>query len=220
MRAVIYANGKIANPALVKPLLKRDDFIVSADGGMRYIHALNLQPQLIIGDMDSISPGLLGKAEHDQIQVVQFPAEKDETDLELAILEVQSRGFNECLVVGALGGRTDQMLANIWLLAKLTRKNFRITYDDGHEQLALALETLTLVGEKGDTVSLIPFSQPVTGISTEGLQYPLCGETLFPEKTRGISNVMMGGEATIRIESGRLLCIHRRDRKERKVDDE
>jgi len=141
---------------------------------------------------------------------LRFPPAKDETDLELTLDILKDRGFIEILVIGALGGRIDQTLANIWLLAERSRPDFSITFYDGCERVDLIFDQLTIIGEKGDLVSLIPFGSAVMGITTEGLAYPLQNETLFPEKTRGLSNVLLGEQAKIFIRSGRLLCVHRR----------
>lgn len=210
MRAVIFANGEITDIALVKPLIRADDFIVSADGGMRYIHALDLQPHLIIGDMDSISPALLDYAKNNEIQIMRFPTAKDETDLELAVGEVKVRGFDACLVIGALGGRTDQTLANVWMLAHADSTEMTLEFDDGCESLNLIRDHIIITGNEGDTVSLIPLFPSVSGITTSGLLFPLVNESLYPEQTRGISNVMTGKKAEINIESGKLLCVRRR----------
>ena len=210
MRAVIFANGEINQMPSAAQLVHGDDVIISVDGGMRHLKALGLKPHLIIGDMDSILPEVLSSAQADGIEILRFPPEKDETDLELAIQLVQQRGFTECLVIGALGGRIDQTLANIWLLLAGPRADFKMVFDDGCEKLSLITDTHTVVGTPGDIISLIPFGTPVTGITTLGLVYPLVDETLYPERTRGLSNVMSAEKAEIKIGSGRLLCIQRR----------
>lgn len=211
MRAVIFANGEISRLSPVNDLIHADDTIVSVDGGMRHILTFGLCPDIIIGDMDSINPGALISAENEGVEILRFPPTKDETDLELAINLLKQRGFDQCLVVGALGGRIDQTLANLWLLAELHRPDFKISFDDGCERVTLITDSLSISGQRGDIVSLIPFGAVVTGITTQGLEYPLCEETLFPAKTRGLSNVLIGEKAEIHIKSGRLLCIQRRD---------
>lgn len=211
MRAVIFANGEISRSSAVNDLVRAEDTIVSVDGGMRHLLALGLRPHIIIGDMDSISPGALTTAEKEGVEILRFPPAKDETDLELAINLLKKRGFDQCLVVGALGGRIDQTLANLWLLAELHRPDFRISFDDGCERVDLITDSLTIFGQSGDIVSLIPFGAAVTGITTRGLEYPLQEETLYPAKTRGLSNVLIEEKGEVHIKSGRLLCIQRRD---------
>lgn len=210
MRAVIFSNGEIPSLEKAAPLVKADDFIVSADGGMHFINALDLRPHLLIGDMDSISPLLLQAMQTDSTEVMKFPMDKDETDLELAIDLVKKRGFDECLIIGALGGRMDQTLANIYLMASFRTENFNIYLDDGCERLDVILSQLEIKGSPNNTISLIPLFNRVEGITTKGLRYPLLDEPLSPEKTRGISNVLVEHEAKINIRSGKLLCIQKR----------
>jgi len=209
MRAVLFINGEVAQPQSLRNIFEIGDTLVSVDGGMRHLKALDLLPQIVIGDMDSIDAESLSALEQGGTEILRYPAEKDQTDFELALDILAERGFNEILVIGALGGRVDQALANIWLLAERSQPGFSISFDDGCEQVFLIQNKLTLKGQKGDQVSLIPYQSPVQGITTEGLEYPLNNETLFPEKTRGLSNVLIGEQAQISIKSGRLLCIHR-----------
>jgi thiamine pyrophosphokinase len=210
MRAVLFSNGEVTHPLSVREHIRPDDVLVAADGGMRHLEALGLSPQLIIGDMDSISSSTLSTLEEADAEILRFPPAKDETDLELALNILKARGFDEVLIIGALGGRIDQTIANIWLLANHSHPGFSIRFDDGCERMDLILDQLTLNGAKGDQLSLIPFCSEVVGVTTKGLEYTLDDETLFPEKTRGLSNVMIGDRATIFIRSGKLLCIHRR----------
>jgi len=210
MRAVIFANGVMPSIRKAAELVKPDDFIISADGGMRFILAFGINPDLLVGDLDSILPDQLDQAVAGGTEVLQFPADKDETDLELAVSEVQKRGYNECLVVGGLGGRMDQTLANIYMIAAFSTPGFTIYMDDGCERLDVIQHELLVQGNINDTISLIPLFKKVEGITTKGLKYQLMDETLFLDKTRGISNVLIAGSAKIKIRSGKLLCVHRR----------
>jgi len=210
MRAVLFSNGEVPDPLRMRSVLQVDDTIVSADGGIRHLLALGRDPHILIGDMDSIDPHLLSSLEEKGTEILRYPPAKDQTDLELAINILQERGFNEVLIVGALGGRMDQTLANVWLLAERSNTAFDISFDDGCERVYLVQNILAVSGQPGDLISLIPYAARVTGINTDGLEYPLHNETLFPEKTRGLSNVLLANQARITIKTGRLLCIHRR----------
>ncbi len=210
MRAVVFANGIIPKIQSIPPLISDGDFIVSADGGLRYIRALNLTPELIIGDLDSVSEEGLKFIEEKNIQILKFPVDKDQTDLELALQELVGRGFNNIVVMGALGGRIDQTLANTGLILLFADQGITVEFDDGQDHVFLIQNRHLIIGNEGDIVSLIPLCAPVTGITTDGLKYPLSNENLFPEKTRGISNEMIGNAAEIRISTGKLLCIHTR----------
>jgi thiamine pyrophosphokinase len=138
------------------------------------------------------------------------PAEKDETDLELAIWFALREEFSSILIVGGLGGRTDQIVANLSLLADPALREYDIRIDDGREEALCVRESAILLGAAGDVVSLIPFGLAAEGVVTEGLQYPLREETLLPSRTRGVSNRMTESKAEISLERGVLLCIHTR----------
>ena len=97
-------------------MLQEDDFLVAVDGGLRHLLAINRQPHLLIGDLDSVTPEQLEALSSGGVEIQRFPVEKDETDLELALLETTRRGYKTIILVGALGGRIDQMLANLYLL--------------------------------------------------------------------------------------------------------
>jgi thiamine pyrophosphokinase len=210
MRAVIFANGEIPNIQYVLPLLADDDYIVSADGGLRYIRALSLNPQLVIGDFDSVSEEGLQFLKDKKIEILKYPIDKDQTDLELAIQELVGRGYQCISVIGALGGRLDQTLANIGLLNLFAHQNITVELDDGNEHVFLIRDKRRINGSQGDIVSLIPIYASVTGIKTLGLKYPLDNDELLINKTRGISNQMTADVAEISVTSGWLLCIHAR----------
>ena len=220
MRAVVFANGVIQEIKLVKPLIGEKDLIISADGGLRYIRSLGLIPDLVIGDLDSVSRDDIEFFKDKKIEILKFPIEKDQTDLEIALRELIDRKYKNILVIGALGGRTDQTLANLGLMLSISNDDIQIEFDDGQEHIMLVRNRQVFFGKRGDTVSLIPQCSPVKGITTSGLRYPLNGESLFPGQTRGISNEMIEKNAEINITSGTILCIHTRkkDGQERRSD--
>jgi len=208
MRAVVFANGEIPDIQLAKRLITEEDYLVSADGGLRYMRQLKITPNLIIGDLDSVSSDDVEYLDKNSIETMKFPTEKDQTDLEIACMDLVNRGYTDILVIGALGGRIDQTLANIGLISLFSNDTVRIEFDDGREQIMLIRKQQKIFGEKGDTVSLIPLCSPAEGVITTGLRYSLCNEQLFPEQTRGISNVMTGKTAEVHLTSGLILCIH------------
>ena len=209
-RAVLFANGEMPQTALLLPYLRPDDYYIAVDGGLRRLRNLYKTPGLVIGDLDSATSAEVAGAEAQGIEVRRYPAEKDETDLELALLAAIEKGFNEILLVGVLGGRLDHTLANLFLLTLPQLEGLKVTIENGDEELFMIRDHAMINGQAGEVVSLIPFNDPVTGVQTTHLQYPLKRETLYPQRTRGISNVMLGNEAEVSIESGLLLCIHSR----------
>jgi len=144
------------------------------------------------------------------VWIEAHPRDKNETDLELAINRAIEWDPQEIVIVAALGGRLDQTLANITLLTDPRLSTFNVQLDDGVEEIQLCRDHVKVQGRAGDLVSLIPWQGAVSGIQTDGLRWPLHQETLYPDKTRGISNEMVGEAASISIESGLLLIVHRR----------
>lgn len=209
-RILIFANGDLPNPDKARLLLQEGDLIISADGGTRHALALGCMPNLLLGDLDSITMEEKGKLEQAGVAVIQFPRDKDQTDLELALSHAIGLDPSKIIIVGALGGRMDQTLANLLLLTDARLSSVDVRMDDGVEEIFLCRGRARIHGRSGEVVSLIPWGGEVTGVVTENLKWPLHNESLRPEKTRGISNEMLGEEAVINIETGTLLVVHRR----------
>jgi len=205
-RIIIFANGDLPDLDKARALLRESDFIIAADGGTRHALALGLTPNIIIGDLDSLNVERLTF----NAEIIQSPADKNETDLELAIQHALTLNPEQIIIAAALGGRLDQTLANIALVSNVQRSTSNVRLDDGIEEVFFCHEQTQIKGASGDIVSLIPWQGEVTGIVTTGLKWPLQNEILYPQKTRGISNEMMNDTATIQIKSGLLLIIHRR----------
>ncbi len=208
MRAVIFANGILNDPPQILAALQAGDIVIAADGGARHCQALGIHPAVVIGDFDSLSATELAQLEQDGAQVVRYPQRKDFTDLELALQHAVAIGADEILMFAALGARWDQTLANLLLPAAPGLEHVRIRLLDGPQEIALLRpgETHTLAGQAGDTVSLVPLGGHACGITTDGLEYPLADGTLYFGATRGISNVLLGERASVRLEDGLLLC--------------
>jgi thiamine pyrophosphokinase len=209
-RAVIFANGTLPDTEAARRLLRSDDFLIAADGGCRHALACGRAPDVLIGDFDSLEEGLRESLRRAGSRLLSFPAGKDETDLELAIALAVREGYSSVLIIGGLGGRTDQTLANLSLLADPSRAGTAIVLDDGCEEVLRIGPKTVLHGTAGDIVSLLPFGVPAEGVRTEGLRYPLRDETLLPFNSRGVSNRMLSDTAVISVEKGLLLCIHTR----------
>jgi len=204
-RILIFANGLVPDLEKARALVKPDDFLICADGGTRHALALRLTPHLVIGDMDSASKDEMQELKKANAPIELYPREKNETDMELALSRALEMNPSSIIIIGALGGRLDQTLGNLALLSALDSR-----LDDGVEEVFFCRGRSEAHGRSGDLISLIPWQGKVEGIRTQNLKWPLRGETLYPEKTRGISNEMIGDVAEIQIESGLLLVIHRR----------
>ena len=209
-RILIFANGDLPNLEKARAIVRPDDFILCADGGTRHALALGLTPDLILGDMDSVDQEQVRRLREAGVQIEAFPPDKDETDLELAITRALELNPTALVIMAALGGRLDQTLANIALLADRRLAALDVRLEDGVEEIFFCREQVQVEGRRGDIVSLIPWGEPVQGVQTEDLKWRLERETLYPDKTRGISNEMLTASATVRITAGLLLVVHTR----------
>ncbi len=207
---IVFANGELLNPQSAREMAARADLIVAADGGLAHVQALGLKPDLLVGDLDSVTTEQISWAETMGASVRRYPIEKDETDLELALHEAVESGCRRVTITGALGGRLDQTLSNIYLLNLPVLADVDARIDDGDQEVILIHSAVDLEGRPGDTVSLLPLSPIVRGITSSGLKYPLIDESLIFYRSRGVSNEMEGTRARVEIQSGILLCIHAR----------
>jgi thiamine pyrophosphokinase len=209
LRAVIFANGLLADLAWARAALQPADLLIAADGGAKHLQALGLAPQDLIGDLDSLSTTELDALVAAGCRIIRHPARKDFTDLELAIRHAFAAGASEILLLGALGNRWDQTLANLLLAASEQYEQAPIRLLDGPQELQALRggRSLTLRGLAGDTLSLIPLFGDARGVTTHNLEYPLHDETLTFGSTRGVSNVLLDEEAVVSLREGLLMCV-------------
>lgn len=184
--------------------------VIVADGGLRLAKRFHRMPHVIIGDMDSVNAQSLEALQQAGVTILAYPRDKNETDLELCFLYAVAQGIQEICVVGAIGGRFDQMMANVLLLAMPPLAPCDVEIVAGKQSIRLIMphRTQTIFGAVGDTLSLIPLHGDAVGVTTQGLQYALSDETLFFGKARGVSNVLDAPTAHITLKSGVLLVVH------------
>lgn len=207
-RALIFANGELPGLERINSLIQPGDFLVAADGGSRYLKDLGLTPDLLIGDLDSVDADYLDSLLGTSTIIKKFPVEKDETDLELAMIHALDAGYATIRILGALGGRLDHTMGNISLLLRSDLSGCDVRLLDGQQEVMLIRDHVAITGDPGDIVSLVPWGLPVKGVSTFGLQYALNNETLYPHQARGISNVLVDHSAEVSLKEGLLLCFH------------
>jgi thiamine pyrophosphokinase len=207
MRAVIFANGELPDPQGARDILQTCDITIAADGGTLHALAVGIFPDVVVGDLDSLPPDQRRRLETSGCRMISFPARKDETDLELALHYAAAEGATEIVVLAALGGRLDQIIANVMLLTLPELKGIDVRIVEGAQEAFLIDDEAIIEGGVGDTVSLIPLGGDAVGVTTEGLEWALEEDTLCFGPARGVSNVLAVGKAQVCLEDGLLLCI-------------
>ena len=195
--------------------------IIAADRGLARARAIGFEPSLLVGDLDSLDPATATDARLGGLQIVHAPVAKDESDAELALLEAVRRGARRITMLGAFGGaRLDHALANVWLLAHPALNGIAVVMLDAGARVTMVSApgpdgmpvTRALPGPPGTTITLLPFSGAVSGVTTSGLRYPLREESLVAGPARGLSNVRDAADAAVVVGEGRLLIVEIADR--------
>jgi len=209
MKALILVNGELYRPDVLRSRIRAEafDLVLGADGGARHAHTLNVALDAIIGDLDSFST--LEQQNAGNTRFVSHPAEKDGTDLELALLYAEEQGADKIIMVGVMGGRMDMTISNILLITHASLSSCRVEVWHG-EQTGWFIRPPgeDIPGHPGDTVSLIPLGGCASGITTKGLKYPLKEQELTFGPARGISNILVGPSAHVKLSQGLLLAVH------------
>ena len=210
MSILVFANGDMDSTGWVTPYLQRATVVIAANGGVRHVLALGRTPDVLIGDLDSLGQGVRERLIEQSTTILPYDAEKDETDLELALLYAVATYEEEILILGGLGGRVDQMIANILLLMHPKLRGRSISFQTQYQRILLIDGEATIEGQTGDMLSLIPLGGDVHVTHTEGLRWAVHDDILAFGPARGVSNEMMEETARVRVHRGHLLCIHTR----------
>lgn len=211
MTLAVLANGDW-NADWGRRELAKFDVLICADGGGNHALQSGRLPEVLIGDLDSITPENLELCRQKDVLIRKFPREKDETDLELALeyavgqLRFQSspRDSHPLWLYGATGGRVDHLLGNLALLLNFLKRGYCIHIKDPRQEIYLLQGRDVLKGRPGQEVSIISVTEKAC-VTTEGLYYPLKGDIMVQDSPRGISNVFLGEEAVVQVDEGIVL---------------
>lgn len=201
MRAVIICGGNVGEYIL--DYVKDTDYVICADSGYDRARQYGIKPNIVIGDMDSV------KSSYQDENVRIFPAKKDFTDSELALKYAIDEGFCNILMFGMIGTRFDHSYANISLLLNCVGKDVCII--DSNNIIHMVCNEITIEGTIGDTVSILPFSSDIEGVTTDGLEYPLSDSVIKLGTSLGVSNKMTAETCRITIKKGTALVIRSKD---------
>lgn len=208
MTAWIYAGGPVCTERITDAP-EPGSLTIAADSGWRTAQALGITPAVLVGDFDSLGqPDVPAGTE-----VLQVPAEKDDTDAQLAVRIALERGADEIVLVAGLGGRVDHTLSLLGILELLHEKKVRAILTDGRNRVRLLQNDSLLLARDARYrfLSLIAISDKVRGVSIEGCKYPLRNATLDRRNQYAISNEIVGNAALINIRRGSALVIEAGD---------
>jgi thiamine pyrophosphokinase len=209
MHVVIFAGGTLRHGKAVDAAIASADLVIAADSGAATALAYGCAPKILVGDFDSLEAAPLQQLQAQGSQLIRAVVEKNETDTELAMQIAIEQGASTITLLGALGGaRFDHTMANILLLAGIETVPLRIVDGPAVCWLLRGPGSTAINGQAGDLLSLLPLTSEATGVRTQGLYYPLRGETLHFGRPRGVSNVLTLEQAEVSLASGLLLMIH------------
>lgn len=191
-------------------ILEDIDCLICADGGANHALLSGRLPDLLIGDLDSISAESLNKCVKAGCLIERYPCAKDETDLELALVraeeQARSVGERDIWLYGATGKRLDHFFGNVALMLAYAKKGCRIYLADPEHEMWILHGREEIKGVVGQEVSLLVLSEKAI-VTTEGLRYPLRADVLFQESPRGVSNVFLGEKAVVWVHEGWVLVV-------------
>lgn len=211
MKSCVISNGTIYDISYIKKEIIDCDLIICADGGTNNAYKMNITPNLIIGDLDSVNKDILCYYKEKGVNIERYPTIKDMTDTQIATKKALELGASEIVFIAVIGSRFDHTYANLSLLLFLLKRNIKGVIINEKNEIYLINDSIELTGKIGDILSLIPYSSNVNGIYTEGLQYALSGNNMSLELPYGVSNVFIKNTVRIKIQSGLLLVIKSRD---------
>ncbi|MBA2425383.1 MAG: thiamine diphosphokinase [Actinobacteria bacterium] len=203
---VVVAGGEAPQREAL-PAIPSGTPVVAADSGLEHARELGLEVTIAVGDFDSASPEAVAAAEASGTRIERHSTEKDATDLELALdaaLELRPR---RVVVLAGIGDRLDHLFSAFLLIASPRYAGVELDAHIGRARAHVIRGERTLSGQPGELLSLFALHGSAVGVRTDGLAYPLDGETLEPGSSRGVSNVFASARATIAVKRGVLVAI-------------
>jgi thiamine pyrophosphokinase len=206
VKAIVVGGGDLVLSARVRAAAAAAELVIAADSGLRHLAALGRSADVAVGDFDSHPR----PSDSDGAEVIVHPVAKDDTDLALAVREAVQRGAERVTVLASLrGARLDHGAANLLLLSANAFRRCDLRAVDGDDELRAVRSSASIEGQAGDLVTLLALTTRCSGVTTQGLTYPLAAATLYRGSTRGVSNVLAAASGAISLRAGVLLLIHR-----------
>ena len=199
---ICYVVGAMSLSANLRPYPAPGDYVIAADRGYDSLMAFNVQPDLVVGDFDSLGH----TPSHPN--VIQLPAEKDDTDMVFALRKGLELGYRRFVLLGGVGGRVEHTDGNIQLLDWLTTQGAQ-GFLAGEKTVITALRdgAMEFPAEMEGYLSVFCNSGTAEGVTLEGLKFPLENAVLTGSFPLGVSNEFTGVNARISVDNGSLILI-------------
>ena len=187
--------------------LREDDWFVFCDSGLKHLQKLQteaeIMPDLIVGDFDSYDNPQL-----EDVETIVLPTVKDETDTAFAASEALRRGFDDFLIIGAVGARLDHTLVNMSLLYKLYKAGCAAVLLDDYSAMTIAGKEPSYIDGSYKFFSLFNMFGPSRDITITGAKYNLSKAEVRPDAQYATSNeVAPGSTACVTVGDGELLLM-------------
>lgn len=201
-RCVIIGGADIGNYDFIRERISTDDYFIFCDSGLKHQEKLGVTPNLIIGDFDSYENPQV------EIETIVLPCEKDDTDTVFAVKEAVNRGFDDFLLIGAVGGRLDHTLCNVSILLKLYSIGKTAVIIDDYSDMQIVGRKTAFVDDSYAFFSLLNITGNAKGITVRNAKYPLKNAEITCDYQYGVSNEPLKGKITeITVKDGELLLI-------------
>lgn len=208
MKAFIYTGGSIY-PENITERPKSGDLRIAADSGVLNAKTLGERIDLALGDFDSL--GDISEISG-EVEKITVPAEKDETDTQLAVSTAIARGADDIVIVGGLDGRLDHTLSNLAILEAMNELGIHCLITNGKNRVRYISSTSTLIARSGfDYLSIIAADDTVKGVSVEGCKYPLKNAKLSRKLQYAVSNEIVGNCALVSVKKGGIYIVESKD---------
>ena len=203
--AYVFFNGQLegSREFYIKLIDEKRGDIYCADGGANHLEALGIFPLEIWGDLDSVTKEIIEKYRNNNVRIKKFPKDKDYTDGELILQHISKLNYDEIIIIGGLGGRIDHLLTNLNLIFKF--KNLKFVTEK--ERIFSIEKKAELTGLRGKTISFVPFSEKVEGLTLEGFKYPLNKYILHQGDSICMSNIAVDDICKVTFDTGKLMGI-------------
>lgn len=206
MRAAVISNGDITSLEYFRPVFSKYDMLISADGASNKLHQIDIVPDYILGDLDSIDTNVVEYFKDKSVEFIKFNPEKDFSDTHICVDFLIEKGYSEIDLYGAFGGRWDHTIANFGLMYYAYKKNIKLSLIDRYDNAKIYGEGSYISKKKANQCFSIFAVFEDAIVSLEGVKYPLKEYPLTRGESIGLSNEYIE-DCKVSIKKGSAIII-------------